>query len=69
MYVSNNENLKAKTYRCGKVVGEYLIKAGIPLLSRDGNEMVFSNTKKLQAVLREMPAVMKALMKVGVIHG
>ena len=69
MYIKNAEIVKGNKYCCGRVVGKYLIKKGVPLLSRDGNKMVFANTKKLQGILLDMPFYLKALVKAGVING
>jgi len=69
MYIKNIETVKGSKYYCGRMIGNYLIKKGIPLLSRDGNKMVFANTKKLQGVLFNMPVYLKVLKKAGVING
>lgn len=69
MYISNSGVLKGKKYECGKTIGKYLIKMGIPLLSKTDNTMVFSNTKRLQKAIDEMPFYLKILVKGGVING
>ena len=69
MFISNIDSDSHRYYVCGKVIGNYLIKSGIPLLSRLEGKMVFSKTHKLQKVLSDMPSFYKALSKVGVING
>lgn len=69
MFISNIDSGSHRYYVCGKVIGNYLIKSGIPLLSRLEGKMVFSKTQKLQKVLSNMPSFYKVLSKVGVING
>lgn len=69
MYISNINNIKTRTYKCGRVIGKYLIKQGVPLLSQTNGIMIFSNNKKLREVLNKMPLTLKLLMKGGIING
>ena len=70
MYISNADKItQGKVYKCGQLVGKYLIKQGIPLLSQQDNYMVFSKTKRLQKALDDMPFYLKILVKGGVIDG
>jgi hypothetical protein len=69
MFITNLDTKSSKYYECGKTIGDYLIKSGIPLLSRNDNKMYFSKTRKLQKVLKSMPFYLQALVKVGVING
>lgn len=69
MYISNINNTYRRFYMCGKTVGNYLIKKGIPLLSREEDTMIFSKTKELQRVIDTMPLYLKILVKVGVVNG
>ena len=68
MFISNIDNKDKKYYECGKLIGNYLIKSGIPMLSRVDNKMVFAKTKKLQKAIDNMPLCLRFLMKVGVIN-
>lgn len=65
MFISNLEIENDKYYVCGKMIGKYLIKQGLPLLSRKDNKMVFSKTEELQKVISEMPFLLKILVKRG----
>ena len=67
MFISNLDNKDKKYYECSKLIGNYLIKSGIPMLSRVDNKMVFAKTKKLQKAIDNMPLYLRFLMKVGVI--
>lgn len=69
MYISNTNDLKNKYYECSSLIGKYLIKKGIPLLSLNGKKMVFSKTKRLQKVIDNMPFYLQVLIKVGVVDG
>ena len=69
MYISNLDNTNKRYYECGKVIGNYLIKQGVPLLSQTNGIMIFSNNKKLREVLNKMPLTLKLLMKGGIING
>lgn len=71
MYISNADKItQGRVYKCGQLVGKYLIKQGIPLLSQqDDYTMVFSKTKRLQKALDDMPFYLKILVKGGVING
>lgn len=59
----------SKYYMCGKTVGHYLIKKGIPLLARENEYMVFKKTKALQEAVDTMPFYIKTLVKAGVVNG
>ena len=64
MFISNSESISnEKIYRCNRVVGNYLVKSGIPLLSRDGKYMLFTNNTRLQSVLKCMPIYLKIFSK------
>ena len=67
MFISNLDNKDKKYYECGKLIGNYLIKSGIPMLSRIDNKMVFAKTKKIQKAVDNMPLYLRFLMQVGVI--
>lgn len=70
MYIRNIEKIDNKRlYKCGKIVGKYLEKKGMPLISKKDNQWIFSNTKALKKVISEMPLYMSILVKVGVING
>ena len=69
MYIANSNSLKRGTYVCGKTIGKYLEKKGIPLLSMQNDKMVFARTIKLQKAIDEMPLYLKILLKGGVING
>ena len=47
-----------------KILGNYLIKHGIPLLNRDGDEMVFARTKQLEKKLDHLPFSVKMFGRV-----
>lgn len=68
MFISNLTNEDKRYYECGKLIGNYLIKSGVPMLSRTGNKMVFAKTDKLQSVINNMPLYLRFLIKVGVIN-
>nr|DAG31333.1 MAG TPA: hypothetical protein [Caudoviricetes sp.] len=69
MFISNLDNKDKKYYECGKIVGNYLIKSGIPVLSRKDGAMLFARTNKLQKVINNMPLYLRLLIKGGVING
>ena len=69
MYISNPNDLKKQYYQCSKIIGKYLIKQGIPLLSIKDNKMIFSKTKRLQKAIDNMPFYLQVLIKVGVVDG
>lgn len=54
-----------KYYYCSEKEGTYLIKRGLPLLSRDGDKMVFAKTPRLEEELSNLPIILKILRKVG----
>lgn len=66
MYISNASELKKiKTFRCNRIIGNYLIKKGIPLLSRDNNYMIFAYTNILKEAIDNMPFFLKIFLKGG----
>ena len=69
MFISNLGNTNNQFYECGKTIGNYLIKKGIPLLSRSEDLMLFAKTKELQKAINEMPFYLQILVKGGVING
>lgn len=69
MFIRNIKDVKSKTYVCGKTLGNFLIKNGIPLLGRSDDLMIFAQTKELQQVLSNLPVFLKILRGVGVING
>lgn len=69
MYISNLKYDSRYLYKCGKVIGNYLIKKGIPLLGRIDSTMIFSKTKELQKAIDNMPFHLRFLVKAGVING
>lgn len=58
-----------RIYLCGKVIGKYLIKHQIPLLSRYDKKMAFANTEELQKEMKNIPFYLRFLLKAGVIDG
>ena len=49
MYIANIDNSNNKYYECGRIIGKYLVKHGLPLLSvNDKGKMMFAKTEKLQ---------------------
>ena len=69
MFISNLDNDNKRYYECGKLVGNYLIKSGIPLLGQRDGTMMFAKTKKLQNAIDKMPGYLKILVKGGIING
>ena len=70
MFISNADTVvQGSIYQCSIIVGKYLIKKGIPLLSQNDNYMVFARTKKLQEALDNTPFYLKILIKGGVVNG
>ena len=69
MFISNLDNDNKRYYECGKLVGNYLIKSGIPLLGQRDRIMMFAKTKKLQNAIDKMPGYLKILVKGGIING
>ena len=69
MFISNLDNKDKKYYECGEIVGNYLIKNGIPMLARENGLMLFAKTKRLQKVIDNMPLYLQLLIKGGVING
>ena len=57
MFISGKTNIPVLT--TNKVLGNYLMKHGVPLLSRDGDEMVFARTKQLTDKMSHLPFSVK----------
>lgn len=68
MFISNIDNKDKRYYECGRLVGNYLIKSGVPVLSRIDGRMIFAKTKKLQKAINDMPLYLRILRKVGAIN-
>jgi len=47
-----------------KALGVYLVKHGIPLLQRNGNEMTFSKNKKTEEALSNLPFSIRLIGRV-----
>lgn len=62
MFISGKMNTPVMT--TNKVLGNYLMKHGVPLLSRDGDEMVFARTKQLENKMTHLPFSIKMFGKV-----
>lgn len=70
MYIRNINSMNfSNIYVCGETIGKFLIEEGFPLLGRDGKNMKFAKTERLEKVLNHLPAKLKILRKVGIIHG
>ena len=70
MFISNLKNMNfSNIYTCDKLIGNFLLKEGFPLLGRDGDKMKFSNTKELQETLNHLPVRLKIMRKAGIIDG
>lgn len=70
MFISNFKSVDTiKYYTCNNVIGKYLTKRGIPLLSRVDNKMIFVKTNKLQEALDKMPFYLKIFAKAGDSNG
>lgn len=66
MFISNYKDIKnTNLFCCNKIVGKYLIKKGIPLLSRGDIYMVFANTEKLRDTVKHMPFYLRIFIKRG----
>jgi len=61
MFISGKANTPVMT--TNKVLGNYLMKHGVPLLSRDGDEMVFARTKQLENKMTHLPFSIKMFGK------
>lgn len=61
MYVKNFEDIKSEVILCSRILGEYLEKKGIPVLSKShtGNMLIFVYTEDLKKVLGELPEELK----------
>lgn len=66
MFIRNIESINQdNVYKCNKVIGRYIVSKGIPLLSMDGNKMVFALTDELKEVLDKKPILLHIAEKVG----
>lgn len=65
MFINNLKENHSRFYYCNKIVGKYLIRKGIPLLSISNRMMIFSKTKELQEVIDKMPLYIKIISKAG----
>ena len=65
MFIKNLKKDETRFYYCNNLVGKYLEKKGIPLLSQKDGQMIFAKTEKLQKVLDSMPFYIKVLGKAG----
>lgn len=54
MFINNVSKLGGRLYKCDEILGQKLIKLGIPLLGRTADAMVFANTDKLRAALKKI---------------
>ena len=68
MFIKNLKN-NSNTYKCGKTMGNFLIKEGFPVLSKDGNLIVFAYTERLKKVLAHLPLHLKIMRKLRIING
>lgn len=67
MFISNVEKV-SDYFVCGKIIGDYVLEHGIPLLSRKGNKYYFKKTKVLKEVIDDMPFYLKIFIKRGVVR-
>lgn len=61
MFVSGKINIPMMA--TNKVLGDYLMKHGVPLLSRNGDEMIFARTKQLDNKMSNLPFLIKMFGK------
>ncbi len=62
MFISGK--IEIPTVMTNKVLGNYLIDHGVPLLSRDGNEMIFAQTKQFENKMSNLPFLIKMFGRV-----
>lgn len=65
MFISNLNKNDSRFYYCNKYIGKYLERKGFPILSRQGDLLIFSKTKELQKAITSMPFYIKMFEKVG----
>lgn len=58
MYVINSETMQKKII-VSKAIGEWLIEHNIPLLSKNSEEYIFSDTDELKKMLLRVPSELK----------
>lgn len=57
-----NHNILKNNFECGKILGEYLQKHGIPVLNVGKNhKYYFRNTQSLKEVLNKIPLGIRIL--------
>jgi hypothetical protein len=54
MYIRNIEKIERK-FECGSLLGKYLIRQGVPVLSQANNKYYFADTEWLRKQLDSMP--------------
>lgn len=57
-------DIKLKGITTNRILGNYLVKNGIPLLQEHNGKMVFSKTDRLTEVLEDLPLSLKIFGKV-----
>ena len=62
MYIRDAPNIK--TIVVNERIGDYLVKKNIPLLSRDGKKMIFSDTKEVSEAMKSIPIHLKLMRMV-----
>lgn len=53
MFINNIKNLVCKKFKCKSELGNYLVKSGFPLLGREDDFMIFSDTNKLRDAVKK----------------
>ena len=53
MFINNIKNLVCKKFKCKSELGNYLVKSGFPLLGREDDFMIFSDTNKLREAIKK----------------
>ena len=62
MFIKNIEMIDTKkVYISGKLIGEWLINHGIPLLSKKNDIYYFAITEELMEVKKQMPLYLKLI--------
>ena len=59
MFISNISKISHKLYKCNKTLGEKIVKLGVPLLGRFGEDMFFANTDILKEALKKIQEAKK----------
>jgi len=57
-------DIKLRSITTNRILGNYLVKNGIPLLQEHNGKMVFSKTNRLTEVLEDLPLSLKIFGKV-----